>query len=139
MFTLIQAAVGPAFLFRLPTAVRDPFVGDDTLRTALLLVAIGAAVLALLSMAAALRLRNPVPPGLAAGLCLVTTVSLMSVTRHLVRDEYLSPRFSTGDLAVDSQTVLIVLFFLALLSGVAVVGYMLQAVLRGSGPTQPEI
>ena len=138
-FTLIQAAVGPLFLFRLPTAVRDPFVGDDTLRTALLVAGIGAAVLALLLMATALRLRNPVPPGLAAGLCLVTTVSLMSVTRHLVRDEYLSPRFSTGDLAVDSQTVLIVLFFLALLGGIAVVGYMLQAVLRGSGPAQPEI
>ena len=79
------------------------------------------------------------PPGLAAGLCLVTTVSLMSVTRHLVRDEHLSPRFSTSDLAVDSQTVLIVLFFLALLGGVAVVGYMLRAILRGSGPAQPEI
>ena len=35
--TLIQAAVGPLFLFRLPSTVRDPFVGDDTLRTALLL------------------------------------------------------------------------------------------------------
>jgi len=139
VFTLIQAAVGPLFLFRLPTAVRDPFVGDDTLRTVLLVAGIGAAVLGLMAMAAALHLRNPVPPGLAAGLCLVASVSLMSVTRHLVRDEYLSPRFSTGDLAVDSQTVLIVLFFLALLGGVAVVGYMLQAILRGSGPAQPEI
>ena len=137
--TLIQAAVGPLFLFRLPSAVRDPFVGDDALRTALLLVAIGAAVLALVAMVAALRLRNPLLPGLAGGLCLLVTVSLMSVTRHLVRDEYLSPRFSTGDLAVDSQTVLIVLFFAALLGGVAVVGYMVQAVLRASGPAQPEI
>jgi hypothetical protein len=137
--TAIQAAVGPLFLFRLPTTVRDPFVGDDALRTTLLMIAIGAAVLALLAMGAALRLRNPVPPGLAGGLCLVTTVSLMSVTRHLVRDDYLSPRFSTGDLAVDSQTVLIVLFFLALVGGVAVVGYMLQAVLRPPGPPQPEI
>ena len=56
-----------------------------------------------------------------------------------MRDEYLSPRFSTGDLVVDSQTVLIVLFFAALLGGVAVVGYMVQAVLRASGPAQPEI
>jgi hypothetical protein len=138
VFTLIQAAVGPLFLFGLPSAVRDPFVGDDTLRTALLFVAIASAVLALLAMAAALRLRNPLLPGLAAGLLLVVTVSLMSITRHFVRDEYLSPRFSTSDLAVDSQTVLIVLFFAALLVGVAVVGYMLQAVLRSSGPARPE-
>jgi hypothetical protein len=139
VFTLVQAAIGPLFLFRLPSTVRDPFVGDDTLRTALLFVAIGSAVLGLLAMAAALRLRNPLPLGLVGGLSLIVTVSLMSVTRHFVRDEYLRPRFSTGDLAVDSQTVLIVLFFVALLTGVAVVAYMLQAILRASGPAQPEI
>lgn len=137
--TAIQATVGPLFLFRIPSAVRDPFVGEDTLRTALLLVAIGAAVVALLAMAAALRLRNPLPPGLAGGLCLLTTVSLMSVTRHLVRDEYLSPRFSAGDLAVDSQTVLIGLFFAVLLAGVVLIGYMVQAALRSPGPARPEI
>jgi hypothetical protein len=137
--TAIQAALGPLFLFRLPTAVRDPFVGDDALRTVFLMAGIGAAVLGLLAMAAALRLRNPLPPGLVGGLCLVAAVSLMSVTRHLVRDEYLSPTFSTSDLAVSTQTALIVLFFLALVGGVAVVGYMLQAVLRPPGPAQPEI
>lgn len=136
--TVIQAALGPLFLFRLPSTVRDPFVGDDTVRTALLLAGIGAAVLGLLAMAAALRLRNPLPPGLLAGLCLVTAVSLMSVTRHLVRDEYLSPRFSTGDLAVDSQTALIVLFFVLLVGGVAVVGWMARAILRAPGPARPQ-
>jgi len=137
--TVIQAALGPLFLFRLPSTVRDPFIGDDTLQTVLLMAGIGAAVLGLLAMVAALRLRNPLPPGLAGGLCLVASVSLMSITRHFVRDEYLSPRFSTGDLAVDSQTVLIALFFAALLGGVAVVGYMVQAILRASEPAQPEI
>jgi len=135
-FTLIQAAVGPLFLFRIPSAVRDPFIGDDGLRTALLLVAIGFAVAAMLAMVVALRLRNPLFPGLVGGLFLVVTVSLMSVTRHFVRNEYLSPRFSTGDLEVNSQTVLIVLFFAALVGGLAVVGYMLQAILRASGPAQ---
>jgi hypothetical protein len=137
--TVIQAALGPLFLFRLPSAVRDPFIGDDTLRTVLLMAGIVAAILGLLVMAAALRLRNPLPPGLAGGLCLVASVSLMSITRHFVREEYLSPRFSTSDLAVDSQTVLIVLFFATLVGGVAVVGYMVRAILRAPGPARPEI
>lgn len=138
-FTLVQGAVGPLFLFRIPSTVRDPFIGDDGLRTALLLVGISAAALAMLAMVIALRLRNPLIPGLAGSLFLVVAVSLMSVTRHLVRNEYLSPRFSTGDLEVSSQTVLIILFFAALVGGLAVVGYMVQAIVRASGPAQPEV
>ena len=137
--TLIQAALGPLFLFRLPSFVRDPYVGDDTLRTALLVAGIGAAVLALVAMAASLRLRNPLPAGLTGGFCLVATVSLMSVTRHLVRDDYLSPRFSTSSLAVSTQTGMIILFFLALVGAVVVVGYMARAILRAPTETQPEL
>ncbi len=134
--TLLQAALGPLFLFQLPSAVRDPFVGDDTLRTALLIAGIAAAVLGLLAMAAALRLRNPLPPGLAGGFCVVTAVGLMSVTRHFVRDQYLSPHFSTGNLAVSSQTGLIALFFAALVAGLLVVAYMARAILRAPGPAE---
>ena len=60
----------------------------------------------------------------------IATVGLMSVVRHVVRDEYLKPEFTTSALEVDSQTAMIVLFFVLLAAGVGVIGYMLRALLQ---------
>lgn len=128
--TVIQLAVGPLFLLRLPTEIRDQFIGDDPGHTSLLFAGVGIALVALLAMAAALRLRNPLWPGLIGTLSLVASVSMMSVVRHVVRDDYLSPRFTTSALEVDTQTVLIILFFVSLVGAVGVLGYMVRAVLR---------
>lgn len=128
--TLVQLAVGPVFLVLLPPGVRDAFIGDDPGRTSLLFAGVGVAVIALLWMALALRLRNPLRPGLIGALFAVASVSLMSVVRHVVRDDYLSPQFATSGLEVDTQTVLVVLFFVALVAGVGVIGLMLRAVLQ---------
>ena len=72
--TVIQLAVGPLFLLLLPEAVRDPFIGDDAGRTTLLFAGVGAALVALLWMAMALLLRNPLWPGLVGSVALITTI-----------------------------------------------------------------
>jgi hypothetical protein len=128
--TLLQLAVGPIFLVVLPTDIRDQFLGDNLGRTHLLFVGVGIAILALAAMAATLRLRNPLWSGLTGAVLVIPTVSLMSVVRHVVRDQYLKPEFTTSALKVDSQTVMIVLFFVLLVAGVGVIGYMLRAVLK---------
>jgi hypothetical protein len=133
--TLLQLAVGPIFLVVLPTDIRDQFIGDNLGRTHLLFVGVGIAILGLVAMAATLRLRNPLWPGLTGAALVIPTVSLMSVVRHVVRDQYLKPEFTTSVLKVDSQTVMIVLFFVLLVAGVGVIGYMLRAILQASRQT----
>jgi hypothetical protein len=128
--TLLQLAVGPIFLVVLPTDIRDQFIGDNVGRTYLLFAGVGISIVALAAMATALRLRNPLWPGLAGALSVIATVSLMSVVRHVVREEYLKPEFTTSALEVDSQAVLIVLFFVLLVAGIGVIGYMLRALLQ---------
>jgi cytochrome bd-type quinol oxidase subunit 1 len=128
--TLLQLAVGPVFLVVLPAEIRDQFIGDNVGRTHLLFAGVGVSIVGLLAMVAALRARNPLWPGLAGAVSVVATVSLMSVVRHVVRDEYLKPEFSTSALEVDSQTVLIVVFFVLLVAAIGVIGYMLRAVLQ---------
>jgi hypothetical protein len=134
--TLVQLAVGPIFLVVLPTDIRDQFIGDNVGRTYLLFAGVGIAIVGLAAMVAALRLRNPLWPGLAGAVSVIATVSLMSVVRHVVRDEYLKPEFTTSGLEVDSQTVLIVLFFVLLMAGVGVIGYMLRALMQAPRQTQ---
>jgi cytochrome bd-type quinol oxidase subunit 1 len=133
--TLLQLAVGPIFLVVLPTDIRDQFIGDNLGRTHLLFVGVGIAILGLVAMAATLRLRNPLWPGLTGAVLVIPTVSLMSVVRHVVRDQYLKPEFTTSALEVDSQAVMIVLFFVLLVAGVGVIGYMLRAVLQAPRET----
>jgi len=128
--TLLQLAVGPIFLVVLPADIRDQFIGDNVGRTYLLFAGVGISIVALAAMATALRLRNPLWPGLAGAVSVIATVGLMSVVRHVVRDEYLKPEFTTSALEVDSQTVMIVLFFALLVAGVGVIGYMLRALLQ---------
>lgn len=133
--TLLQLAVGPIFLVALPTDIRDQFIGDSVGRTYLLFAGVGISIVGLAAMATALRRRNPLWPGLVGAVSVIATVGLMSVVRHVVRDEYLKPEFTTSALEVDSQTVLIVLFFVLLLAGIGVIGYMLRAVLQGARQT----
>ncbi len=128
--TVIQLAVGPLFLLRLPTEIRDQFLGDDPGRTALLFAGVGLTMVGLLAMVATLRLRNPLWPGLMGMLSLIATISTMSVVRHLVRDDYLSPQFTTSALETDSHTVLIILFFASLVGAVGVIGYLVGVILR---------
>ena len=68
--------------------------------------------------------------------CLVLTLVFMSLVRHLLREAYITPHFQVGELPVVSQISVFVLFFILLLVGLGVIGYMVWKVVQaGKGAT----
>ncbi|MBZ5561436.1 MAG: hypothetical protein LAP13_03345 [Acidobacteriia bacterium] len=116
--TGVEFLVGLWFLFGLPQDIRAMFLGGDRLATALLVIAV---VLAMLAMVAAKRSLA------AACVAIVGTLSLMAVIRHLVRVAYLRPYFDPRTLPVQGQWFVFVLFALLLVGGLATVAWMLRA------------
>jgi hypothetical protein len=119
--TGVQFLVGFGFLFSLPAEIRNLFLGADRLATAVLIIAI---VLALLALAAA-------PKSLpASAVAIVGVISLMAVVRHLARVAYLGPYFDPRTLPVQGQWPVFVLFVILFLVGLATVGWMLYHFFR---------
>jgi hypothetical protein len=114
--TGLELLVGLWFLFSLPTATRGAFLGGDRLSTALLVVAV---VLAILAMAAARKSLA------ASSVAIFGTVSLMAVIRHLVRIAYLRPYFDPHSLPVEGQWTVFAIFAVLLVVGIATLGWML--------------
>jgi hypothetical protein len=64
-----------------------------------------------------------------AGIVLITsTIICMVIMRDLVRGVYLERYFDANKFSVEPQTGVIVLFFLLLVGGLGVVGYMIKKV-----------
>ena len=59
---------------------------------------------------------------------MTTTIAVMSVTRHQIRDLYLAPYTATENAVVVSQWGTLVLFALLLVGGLATVAYMVHQV-----------
>lgn len=114
--TAVQIFVGLWFLTSLPAGIRHLFLGGDNLATAILVVAIALALVAMMTALKSLAL---------GATCLVGTLCLMAVIRHLVRVAYLRPYFDPGSLPVEGQWVVFGLFAVLLLAGLATVGWML--------------
>ena len=114
--TGLEFLVGLWFLFSLPAEIRGIFLGGDRLATALLVVAV---VLAVLAMAAARKSLA------ASSVAILGTVSLMAVIRHLVRIAYLRPYFDPHTLPVEGQWTVFAIFAVLLVAGIATVGWML--------------
>ncbi len=125
--TGVQFLVGLWFLFALPAEIRGGFLGGDRLATALLVIAV---VLAVLALAA-------VPKSLvASAFAIVGTISLMAVIRHLVRMAHLRPYFDPRTLRVEGQWGVFVLFAVLLVAGLATVAWMLYKLFRPA-PSRP--
>jgi hypothetical protein len=119
--TGLQFVAGLAFLFSLPQEIRAMFLGADKLATALLVVAV---VLAVVAMVAT-------PRSLTVGtVTIVGTIGLMAILRHLLRAAYLRPYFDPHTLPVQSQWPVFALFVILLLGGLATVGWMLRVFFR---------
>jgi hypothetical protein len=120
--TLVQITVGLVFLISLPDSIRILFLGDSTLHTSLLLAGVVLALAAVgLAMADLLW-----PCVAAAGL----TVSIMILMRDLLRRAFLAPYFAPTDLEVVPQYSPMIVFFLSLVIGLGIVGYMLVLAAR---------
>jgi hypothetical protein len=119
--TGVQLLVGIWFLWKLPVEIRGQFMGTDKLATGILVTAV---VLAVLAMVAA-------PRSLAAGaVALLGTLGLMAVIRHLVRVAYLRPYFDPHTFPLQGQWGVFALFVILLVSGLAVLGWMLYQLFR---------
>ncbi len=114
--TGLEILVGLWFLFSLPAEIRGAFLGGDSLSTALLVVAV---LLAVLAMVVARRSLA------ASSVAILGTVSLMVVIRHLVRIDYLRPYFDPRSLPVEGQWTVFAIFAVLLVAGVATLGWML--------------
>lgn len=124
--TMVQILVGAWFLMALPRSQRLLFMGGDALATGCFVVAL--ALLAGL-LVAALRDRLALTGGLLVGLLYV-----MAFMRDFLRAGYLREVFHPGMLTVVPEYSPLLLFVATLVVGLALVAWMLRAVLtRSSG------
>jgi hypothetical protein len=118
ILTGVQIVLGFVFLLSLPKPVMMQFMGGDTLATLLLAAGV---VLALVLLVAGMARKVWLCAGLA-----VLLVYIMAFMRDLVRDGYLGLHFSPSSLKVVPQYSPMVMFFAALIIGLASVAWMLK-------------
>lgn len=115
--TAAQLLLGTWWLMALREDVMKQFMGGSPLASALLLVGIGGAALALV-----FGFRGRVWP---AAWTTLAVLLVMVVMRELVRAAYLAPHFRPADLPVVPQASPLVLFLAVLVVGLAAVAVML--------------
>lgn len=130
--TFIQFVVGIIFLITLPRDVMLLLMGDSISGTVFFLLAImgalGSVMIFLLSL-----LKEEPKPLLYTGFALVLfTVFSMVMVRDVVRSGYIAEYFSLGQLEVNPQTGIILLFLLLFISGLIVIGWMLQKTMQAA-------
>jgi hypothetical protein len=127
--TLLQLGVGSWFFLSLPQAVRTMFMGGDGVATAILVVALVCAVASIALMLIGFGSSNPVWKVIAGIVLITLTIICMVLIRDLVRSAYLERYFDASRFSVEPQTGVIVLFFLLLLGGLGIIGYMMKKLL----------
>jgi hypothetical protein len=128
--TLVQLCVGLWFLFSQPAAIRSLFLGESSLHTAALALAVALALAALY-----LGHRGKIWPTVWA---VTATVALMVCVRALLRAAYLAPHFSPSELTVVPQPSPLLVFILSLLLAAAAIVYMLRLALRAGAAPEPD-
>ncbi|MCS6829623.1 MAG: hypothetical protein RMM08_02025 [Armatimonadota bacterium] len=123
--TLVQLAVGLWFLFSLPGNFMQSFIGGNMVNTLILWLGVVAAVLAMLMVNRSV---------LAAVLLTVAAVTLMSITRHTLRQMYLSPHLDVNAIPVNPQWAMFAIFAVLLVIGLAVVGWMVWQFYKSGEP-----
>ncbi|HSR36180.1 MAG TPA: hypothetical protein VLL73_03285 [Desulfurivibrionaceae bacterium] len=116
--TMVEIGIGFVFLLSLPKPVLHSFTGGNWLATALFLGALIGSFYCIKFGA-----RERLWPATAA---MTTTIILMILVRDLARHTYLAPYFHPADLPVTPQYSPMLLFFLILVLGLAIIAYMLR-------------
>jgi hypothetical protein len=126
--TLVQLVIGSWFFLSLPHAVSVVFMGGDAFATAVFAIALVCAFASLVMMFIGLASSNPAWK-LTTGIVLIAlTIICMVIIRDFVRSAYLERYFDATRFSVQPQTGVIVLFFLLLVGGLGVIGYMIRKV-----------
>jgi hypothetical protein len=131
--TMLNYLVGFWFLAELPSNVKMVFMGGNTAATVLLglgLVLPLAAIMHLITAKAKKPVQNSII-GIGSG---VATVAVMVVIRDILRNAYLAPYFSLGQLKVAPQWGVIEIFVVLFVAGLGVLFWMLRAVAKGNAP-----
>jgi hypothetical protein len=121
--TGVQFIVGLWFLFSQPEVIRLALMGSDRLATALFVIAIALAILAMIVARKSLA---------AAVVSIFGTIALMAVLRHLIRLMNLQSSFDIHALPVQGQWAVFIIFALLLIAGLMTVGWMLYHFFRAS-------
>ncbi len=116
--TVLNIAVGLAFMISLPRDLMLMFMGKDMIATSLLGVGIvGAGCLIYFGIKRKVVL---------ASIITVTMVYVMVIMRHLLRDAYLAPYFKPEDLIITGQYSSLYLFLISIVIGIIAINYMLK-------------
>lgn len=116
--TAVQVAVGSWWLVSMPQDVMLLFMGRSTLHTAVF-------VIALVLVAACLAFGFKGRPKVTA-VSLMLTVCMMVGLRELIRAAYLAPYYRVTGVPVEGQISPLVMFLVALVLGLGVIGYVLS-------------
>ena len=131
--TLVQAVIGVWQLLALKSDVTMLFMGRDTTASTIFVVAIALAVLALVLILLAIRSKASMPLATAGIAATIGTIVLMVIMRGIVRTAYLGENFVVDNQPVLANWPVVAIFILLLLAGLAVVIWMLIAVVTKRG------
>jgi hypothetical protein len=127
--TLLQLGVGSWFFLSLPQTVRMMFMGGDGIATTIFVAALVFALASLALMLAGLASPEPTWKIIVGIVLIMFTVICMVLIRDIARSAYLGRYFDAGRFSLEPQTSVIVLFFLLLVGGLGVIGYMIKKVI----------
>ena len=131
--TLLQTVIGIWQLLALKREVMMLFMGRDVGATAIFLIAVALAVVGLVLILLAARGKAPVALTIAGAAATVGTIVLMAIMRGIVRTAYLGQNFVVDNQPVSANWPVVVLFALLLVGGLAVVIWMVTAVMTRRG------
>lgn len=126
--TIVQVFIGLWFLISLPKDITALFMGENLPAMILLLSGIIGTFIAIM-----FGFKNRVWP--CAGATLFTIV-IMAIIRDLVRRAYLKPHFTVKTLKIEAQHSPLILFIVTLITGLFLVGYMLNLAFRKKGEAE---
>ena len=121
--TGIQIVLGMIFLVALPKPIMMVFMGGSGYGTALLIIG-----LVLAGIALTLGVRRQILAAVGSTLTLLVVMILM---RDLVRIAYLEPYFQMADLTVRPEYSPLIFFLVVFAIGLALIGYMFKLVFSG--------
>jgi hypothetical protein len=131
--TIVQFVVGIWFLLALRRPVLMQFMGQDTIATAIFGSAFFLSVLALAFILVAALGKKPLAMTISGIGTISLTIVLMTIMRSIVRDAYLGRAFVVADQPSEPVWSVIAIFFVLFAAGLALVGWMVHAVVTGRG------
>lgn len=133
--TLVQILIGFWFLFTLPVAIRNEFLGNNVVYTAHLFTAVFLALVAVFLLVAAARSRTGFT---LSSVLLIIAVAVMVLVRSWVRDLEIGGVARLEAASVDTQWSVLILFLALFIGGIITVGWMIRRYVA-EGAHHPEV